>query len=104
MVCRNRRVSSDHRWRGAHGLCDMNFMVLRAIRHNRRRGLENNEMIEIKWNGIAMNFKTSPNLFSPNSPDAGTNAMMLSCVSFSPADKVLISAAARASSVFMRPY
>jgi len=45
-------------------------------------------MIEVKINGISMNFNTSPNLFSPKGLDAGTHAM-LSCVSFSQADKVL---------------
>jgi 16S rRNA (guanine1207-N2)-methyltransferase len=45
-------------------------------------------MIEVELNGIAMKFKASRDLFSPNGLDAGTNAM-LSCVSFSQTDKVL---------------
>ncbi len=45
-------------------------------------------MLEIELNGIAMRFKTSPCLFSPNGLDPGTKAM-LSCAEFSENDKVL---------------
>jgi len=45
-------------------------------------------MIEVIINDITMRFETSQNLFSPKRLDAGTNAM-LSCVTFSPTDKVL---------------
>jgi 16S RNA G1207 methylase RsmC len=45
-------------------------------------------VINIEMNGVAMTLKSAPILFSPNSLDTGT-AAMLSCVSFSPSDKVL---------------
>lgn len=45
-------------------------------------------MITIDLNGVSMRFQTPPILFSPKGLDAGTRAM-LSCVEFSPEDKVL---------------
>lgn len=45
-------------------------------------------MITIEINDISMHFDTAPTMFSPNKIDAGT-AAMLSCVNFSPSDKVL---------------
>lgn len=45
-------------------------------------------MIIIELNGITMHFQTTDTLFSPNTPDAGTCAM-LSCVNFISGDKVL---------------
>ncbi len=45
-------------------------------------------MFDIELNGIPMVFETRPGLFAPGGLDRGTRAM-LSCVSFSPADKVL---------------
>jgi len=45
-------------------------------------------MITIEINGICMDFKTAPALFSPKGLDAGTGAM-LSVAEFSPGDKIL---------------
>ncbi|MDR1000923.1 MAG: methyltransferase [Clostridiales bacterium] len=45
-------------------------------------------MIFAELNGIHMNFKTLPTLFSPNALDAGTRAM-LSCARFQQGDKIL---------------
>lgn len=45
-------------------------------------------MITVELNGILMSFQTLPGLFSPRALDTGTKAM-LSCVQFSPGDKVL---------------
>lgn len=45
-------------------------------------------MIRTTIDGVDLRFETAPGLFSPDGVDAGTLAM-LSCVTFSPADKVL---------------
>lgn len=45
-------------------------------------------MLNIRINGIDLNYNTSPGLFSPDAPDSGTCAM-LACVNITPADKVL---------------
>ena len=45
-------------------------------------------MITLEIEGIPLRLNTAPALFSPSALDAGTRAM-LSCVSFSPGDKVL---------------
>ena len=45
-------------------------------------------MVTVELNQILMNFETHPGLFSPQTMDAGTRAM-LSCVQFLEGDKIL---------------